>query len=248
MKKMLLFLLLISFVGSLFAQTPNPPNIIADSSGYSVYHYTNSTLSGISNYFYMKNAGGSGVINITVKVDTFTENKQFTVNSNAGYKLISDIPAKDNGYNSTLNISASFDPGITLSTKISAHSSVSPGPVPITIWHNVFPKGASTSTLEELSPSLSISDNLLMHLSLSQNYPNPFNQTTTISFSVPSISFVSLRILDLTGKEIATIVSEKLPAGVYSRQWNAGKISSGIYFYRLQEGLFVETKKINLIR
>ncbi len=248
MKNMLLLLLLISFVESLFAQASNPPNMIADSSGYSAYHYANGTLSGISNCYYIKNSGGSGVINVKVKADTFTENKQFTVKSNAGYKLISEIPAKDDGYNSTLNISASFIPGITLSSKIPAYSSISPGPFPITIWHNADPTGAPSSTLVELSPVVSISDIPALNFRPSQSYPNPFKQTTTILFSVPSNLFVSLKILDLTGKDIETIVFEKLPVGEYTRQWNAAKMSRGIYFYRLQVGGFTETKKLTLIR
>jgi hypothetical protein len=84
--------------------------------------------------------------------------------------------------------------------------------------------------------------------SLAQNYPNPFNPTTTISFSLPSNSFVSLRIFDITGREITTIVSEEMPAGNYSRQWNASNMPSGIYFYRIQVGSFTETKKLTLLK
>jgi hypothetical protein len=84
--------------------------------------------------------------------------------------------------------------------------------------------------------------------SLSQNYPNPMNPSTTISFSLPSQSFVSLKIYDVLGREVATIVSEELPAGTYSRQWNAGKMSSGVYFYRLQAGSFTQTKRLVLLK
>ncbi len=83
---------------------------------------------------------------------------------------------------------------------------------------------------------------------LQQNYPNPFNPSTTISFSLPSQSFVSLRIFDLLGREVATIVSEEMSAGNYSKRWNAANISSGIYFYRLQAGTLTETKKLLLLR
>jgi hypothetical protein len=84
--------------------------------------------------------------------------------------------------------------------------------------------------------------------SLIQNYPNPFNPSTTISFSLPSKSIVSLKVFDLTGKEIAIIVSQELSAGTYSRQWNAANMSSGIYFYQLQAGTYTETKKLVLLR
>jgi hypothetical protein len=74
------------------------------------------------------------------------------------------------------------------------------------------------------------------------------NPSTTISFSLPSQSFVSLKIYDVLGREVATIVSEELPAGTYSRQWNAGKMSSGVYFYRLQAGSFTQTKRLVLLK
>jgi endoglucanase len=84
--------------------------------------------------------------------------------------------------------------------------------------------------------------------SLIQNYPNPFNPSTTISFSLPSKSIVSLKVFDLAGKEVASIVSQELSAGKYSRQWNAANMSSGIYFYQLQAGTYTETKKLVLLR
>jgi photosystem II stability/assembly factor-like uncharacterized protein len=83
---------------------------------------------------------------------------------------------------------------------------------------------------------------------LSQNYPNPFNPTTTIEFSLSQPDFVLLKVFDLLGKEIAVLVSQALPAGKYGTQWNANNVASGIYFYRLQAGLFVETKKLILLR
>jgi hypothetical protein len=84
--------------------------------------------------------------------------------------------------------------------------------------------------------------------SLSQNYPNPFNPSTSISFKLSASSFVSLKIFDLLGREVTTIVSEQLSAGDHLRQWNAVNIPSGIYFYRLQNGSFTETKKLVLLR
>jgi len=84
--------------------------------------------------------------------------------------------------------------------------------------------------------------------SLTQNYPNPFNPTTTISFSLPSKSFVSLKVFDILGRDVASIISEEMSAGNYSRQWKADKMSSGIYFYRLQAGSFIETKKLVLLK
>ncbi len=88
---------------------------------------------------------------------------------------------------------------------------------------------------------------------LSQNYPNPFNPTTTIKFQLPEQSFVTLKIYDITGKEIKTLVSSDLSAGYYSVVWNATdnngkKVSSGIYFYRISAGNFVSVKKLMLLK
>jgi hypothetical protein len=84
--------------------------------------------------------------------------------------------------------------------------------------------------------------------SLSQNFPNPFNPATDISFSIPKRSFVSIKVYDLIGREVAIIVSQELSAGTYTRQWNANNMPSGVYFYRLQAGSFTETKKLVLLR
>jgi hypothetical protein len=84
--------------------------------------------------------------------------------------------------------------------------------------------------------------------SLGQNYPNPFNPATTISFSVPTQSFVSLKVFDSLGREQSVLLSEKLSAGTYTRQWNAADLSSGVYFYRLEAGSFIETKKLILLK
>ncbi|MBI2427923.1 MAG: T9SS type A sorting domain-containing protein [Ignavibacteriales bacterium] len=83
---------------------------------------------------------------------------------------------------------------------------------------------------------------------LDQNYPNPFNPTTTITFSLPTRSFVSLKIFDALGREVSNLVFEELSAGAYSQQWNAAGFPSGVYFYRLQAGDFVETKKLILLK
>lgn len=85
-------------------------------------------------------------------------------------------------------------------------------------------------------------------LALKQNYPNPFSSTTNISFSIPSKSFVSLKIYDRLGREVATVFSEEIAAGQYTRKWDASNVSDGIYFYRLQAGSCSETKKLILVR
>lgn len=87
-----------------------------------------------------------------------------------------------------------------------------------------------------------------MSYGLAQNYPNPFNPSTTISFSIPNESHVTLKIYDVLGREVATLVNGNFKAGGYTKTWNATSVSSGIYFYRLEAGNYSETKKLNLIK
>jgi|WetSurMetagenome_2_1015567.scaffolds.fasta_scaffold17810_3 hypothetical protein len=83
---------------------------------------------------------------------------------------------------------------------------------------------------------------------LEQNYPNPFNPTTKISYQILQNDFVSLKIYDVLGNEVATLVNEEKKAGIYEAEFNAAELSSGMYFYTLQAGSFVETKKMILLR
>jgi subtilisin-like proprotein convertase family protein len=83
---------------------------------------------------------------------------------------------------------------------------------------------------------------------LSQNYPNPFNPVTNIKFQVPQAGNVTLKVYNTAGKEVATLVNERKAPGVYLVDFNAGSLSSGVYFYRLQTESFVETKKMVLIK
>jgi uncharacterized delta-60 repeat protein len=83
---------------------------------------------------------------------------------------------------------------------------------------------------------------------LAQNYPNPFNPVTTIQFSIPQRSNVTLKVYDILGNEVATLVNEEKDRGVYSVNFSASGLASGMYLYRLQAGSFIETKKMILIK
>ena len=83
---------------------------------------------------------------------------------------------------------------------------------------------------------------------LQQNYPNPFNPSTTIQFALPKRSEVTLKIFDLLGKEVATLVDEKLQSGEYKVIFEAGDLPSGVYFYRIKAESFVQTKKLMLLK
>ncbi|NNJ52873.1 MAG: T9SS type A sorting domain-containing protein, partial [Ignavibacteriaceae bacterium] len=82
---------------------------------------------------------------------------------------------------------------------------------------------------------------------LSNNYPNPFNPSTKIKYSIPQSSNVVIKVFDVLGNEIETLVNEEKPAGTYELTWYAEGLPSGVYFYRIQAGSFVETKKMVLI-
>jgi Secretion system C-terminal sorting domain/Clostridium epsilon toxin ETX/Bacillus mosquitocidal toxin MTX2 len=99
-------------------------------------------------------------------------------------------------------------------------------------------------------------ENLPIHFEVSQNYPNPFNPSTTIKYNVPSVvdaNFVStskieLIVYDVLGREVKTLVNENQKPGSYQIRFDASNLSSGVYFYKLQSGDFVETKKMILLR
>ncbi|MGA9364749.1 MAG: T9SS type A sorting domain-containing protein [Bacteroidota bacterium] len=83
---------------------------------------------------------------------------------------------------------------------------------------------------------------------LHQNYPNPFNPTSIIRYDLPKSSFVTLKVYDVLGREVSTLVNERQEPGVHQGNWQASGFASGVYFYRLQAGTFVETKKLILLR
>ncbi|HEV8539425.1 MAG TPA: T9SS type A sorting domain-containing protein [Bacteroidota bacterium] len=108
---------------------------------------------------------------------------------------------------------------------------------------NIFKYGA------HLVESSTEREKLLPHdFYLDQNYPNPFNPETRIQYAVSSRQYVSLKIFDVLGREVATLVDEMKEPGEHDVDWDASGITSGIYFYRLQAGGFVGTKKMILLR
>jgi hypothetical protein len=84
--------------------------------------------------------------------------------------------------------------------------------------------------------------------SLSNNFPNPFNPTTRIRYSIPNVSRVLVKIYDVLGNEIETLVDQEKPAGTYELNWNAEGLPSGVYFYQLKAGEFIQTKKMILLK
>jgi len=99
-------------------------------------------------------------------------------------------------------------------------------------------------------PSKSEEDDsfIIKNYTLFQNYPNPFNPTTSIKYQIPVLSFVTIKVYDVLGNEITTLVNEEKPVGSYEVEFDAAGLPSGVYFYRIQAGSFVETKKMGLLK
>jgi hypothetical protein len=116
--------------------------------------------------------------------------------------------------------------------------------------------GTDVRAYSDFPVSVSPQENELNSFLLEQNYPNPFNPVTKIKFTIPSVTLrqaqsdnlVTLKVYDILGNEISTLVDEEKPAGEYEVEFSATNLPSGVYFYQLKAGNFVETKKLVLIR
>jgi len=105
----------------------------------------------------------------------------------------------------------------------------------------------------EYSDIIEVNISLTEEFELSQNYPNPFNPTTKIKFTIPLVKMghalsVQLKVYDVLGNEISTLVNGKKPAGIYEVEWNSNGLPSGLYYYQLRAGGFIETKKMVLLK
>jgi len=106
-------------------------------------------------------------------------------------------------------------------------------------WSNVVKFNVSAENYDE---------ELVDGLTLKQNYPNPYNSTTKIIFRILEKSFVSLKVYDVLGNEISTLVNKEMDAGEFEAEFNGKDLSSGVYFYKIQAGNFSKTKKLTIIR
>jgi len=117
---------------------------------------------------------------------------------------------------------------------------------------NLWYGGANGTILSTISPLTAIEEHAVQRNAseyiLCQNYPNPFNPTTTINYQIPKNSMVTLKIYDMLGSEVQTLLSEEQSAGKHSAVFNAAPFASGVYFYTLRAGDFVTTKKLMLVK
>jgi len=100
----------------------------------------------------------------------------------------------------------------------------------------------------EYSNEILVNVTASLEFTLDQNFPNPFNPNTLIKYSIPKSSQVSLKIFNTLGQEMETLVNEEKQVGTYEVNWNASNLQSGVYFYRIQAGSYVETKKMVLMK
>jgi hypothetical protein len=120
---------------------------------------------------------------------------------------------------------------------------------------NVILNSGEQVVVNDLNKIYVSGNNLPVQYSLEQNYPNPFNPSTKIRYSIPSVtpsgvegSLVTLKVYDVLGNEVVTLVNEEKPVGNYEVEFNASGFASGIYFYKLQAGSFNQVKKMILMK
>ena len=120
-------------------------------------------------------------------------------------------------------------------------------PFKVTITSDGYPFWIDTFTIEvvEIPDDIDVElSELPTEFALEQNYPNPFNPSTTFKYEIPKESYITLKVYDILGREVATLVNGQQKAGYYEIDWNASNNSSGVYFYKIQAGGFVDTKKM----
>ena len=112
--------------------------------------------------------------------------------------------------------------------------------------HGSFAMNVMGANLKETGEDVVV--NIPMVYGLDQNYPNPFNPSTTINYQLPEKNFVTLRVYDILGNLVGTLIDQEMEAGYHSIDWNAGSLASGVYLYRFSSGSYVSTKKLILMK
>ncbi|MFZ4590998.1 MAG: T9SS type A sorting domain-containing protein [Ignavibacteria bacterium] len=199
-------------------------------------------------------AGGAstsaGLLKTTNNGTTWTTVTQSFVAANS----ISGIVGANNSWWVSLQTTAihtSSDNGTTWTLAYTAPAGnfyhITKSRVGSTIW-GIRSTGAISRYGTPLTGVTPISTETPSDYSVSQNYPNPFNPTTKINFALPKSGLVTLKVYDITGKEVATLVNEVKNVGTYSVDFNAANLSSGMYFYKISVNGFSEVKKMSLIK
>jgi len=103
-------------------------------------------------------------------------------------------------------------------------------------------------TIDIITSVEGLQQDIPTEFNLSQNYPNPFNPVTLIKYQVPTTSHVSIKVYDLTGQEVASLVNEVREVGTYEIKFDASSFASGVYLYRMVAGDFISARKFNVLK
>jgi hypothetical protein len=191
--------------------------------------------------------------------DLYVESNQcnFIVNAgSANYKSLNDWQSTGQDLNSFAELSHFIEPYLHIDKSIATH--LESGGTPIGgIINDLDYQLRNTVTPDigadefEGTPIVNVAEESVIpptEFVLHQNYPNPFNPSTIIRYSIPTSDFITIKVYDVLGNEIVTLVNEEKTAGNYEVKFNSNGLSSGIYFYTLHSGNFIETRKMNILK
>lgn len=179
-------------------------------------------------------------------VKPFLRNTGKETIKSAGVKVLCNDPWVNSVGGSIFQL-PDLEPGITTSgtwTAISYSDSVFEGffNIKVNIYSDEYPYW--TDSAKKVITDVRRDGNSTNHFELTQNYPNPFNPATKITYSLPLSALVVLKVYDVLGNEITTLVNDEKSAGSYELEWNAERFSSGVYFYQLKAGGLIQAKKM----
>jgi hypothetical protein len=240
-------------VYDLYNNTPEP--IYAQNNDWGVYdstlienhivHGVDSTQLGIVKFMPFSNS-------IPVELTSFTAS---VVDGNVVLNWITATELNNSGFDvERCSLSAErqawgkigFVTGNGTSTEIHNYSFADQTPVVGNSYYRL--KQINFDGTTEYSNIIDVTFGAVSEFALDQNYPNPFNPSTKIKYEIKEKSNVELKVFDLLGREIATLINEEKPVGNYEIDFNASRLSNGVYFYRLQAGAFVQTRKMILLK
>ena len=199
-------------------------NLFAASDVYGIFRSTDYGISWNSVGLNYQMVRSMTTIGSTILVGMLDSGKVYvSTNNGNSWKLVDEALTTNN----------------PLTSFVSSNTNIFAGTEGDGVWRRPLSDLVAVKSQRNMSPQ---------KFSLEQNFPNPFNPTTTISFDLPERSKVQLKIFNILGEEVKDLINEEKAAGHYEYQWNARGLASGVYFYRLKSGSFVETKKLILLR
>jgi hypothetical protein len=190
---------------------------------------------------------------------------RFILGAFESYTDIRNVPSFPHSDTDTLNLKWQLSTGTTaniltigynLPAGVSMILSTLLGPSPILTGQgsydltnaNLLTQGNLYITYTNVITDVENGNYQINSFNLSQNYPNPFNPSTKIEFSLAETQFVNLKVYDVLGREVTTLLNEEITAGKHSKDFNASGLTSGIYFYSIKAGDFTETKSMILMK